>query len=94
MSLSASSRSFAATPGGVITRRDIPELAEARAALVGRVFAPEELAAELDIDAGEIGLDEALVDDEDRQRVLRDEVDIGDEQPRADVGAAACTWRP
>ena len=41
--------------------RDVPELAEVAAALVGGIAAPQELAGELVIEPDHVGLDEALI---------------------------------
>ena len=59
--------------------RHVPELPEVTAALVGRIFAPEQLAGKLVIQAGEIGLDERLIGLQERDRVVRNQLQIGDE---------------
>src|SRR5439155_3295577 len=48
---------------------DVPELAEAGAAVVARVLAPEELARELVVEARHVRLDEGLVRLEQRDAV-------------------------
>ena len=61
----------------------VPEAAERRAPLVGRVPAPQQLAVHLVVDAGEERLDEARVGLEQRDGVGRDGVDAGQEAVRS-----------
>ena len=49
------------SPSLLMKLRDVPELAEVAAALVGRVLAPQQLARELVVEPDHVGLDEALV---------------------------------
>ena len=58
---------------------DVPELTEIGAALVGRVFAPQEFAREFVVDADHIGFDEVLVRLERHDAVALDQVEVGDE---------------
>ena len=57
-----------------------PELPEVAAALVGRVFAPQQLARKLVVQADHVRFDEALVGFHQRDAVARDLVDVG-QQP-------------
>ena len=57
----------------------VPELAEVAAALVGRVFAPQQLARHLVVEAHHVGLDELLVGLEQRDAVGRNEVEVRQE---------------
>ena len=70
--------------GGARAAEPIPEPADRRAALVGGVPAPQQLAVELVVDAGEVGRHEPGVRLEQRDGVGRDGVDPG-QQPRAVV---------
>ena len=54
-------------PSSVRKPRDVPELAEVAAALVGRVLAPEQLARELVVEPDHVRLDEPLVGLEQRE---------------------------
>ena len=59
--------------------RDVPELPEVAAALVGRVLAPEQLAGELVVETDDVRLDELLVRLEQRDRVHLEQLDVGQE---------------
>ena len=80
-----------AQPLAVDHAADVPELAEVAAALVGRVLAPEQLARELVVEPDHVRLDELLVRLDQRDAVLRDQVDVGEEELGRDRAAAART---
>ena len=56
-----------------------PELPEIAAALVGRIFAPEQLARKFVVQPNHVGFDEALVGFHQRDAVARDLVDVGEQ---------------
>ena len=80
-------------------RRDVrepvgprPEPLERRAALIGRELAPEQLPVHLRVESGQQGCDEAGVGLEQRDRLVGDGLDTGQEagavEPREQVGDA------
>jgi hypothetical protein len=65
-------------------------LPEVAAALIGHVFAPQQLTGELVVEADHVGLDEFLVGLEQRDAVLRDQIELG-RNSSDDGQRAACT---
>src|SRR5262245_14019970 len=60
----------------------VPELTEVAAAPVGGILAPEQLFAELVVESREVRFDECRIGLEQRDRVWRNQLEVGQQQLR------------